>query len=178
MRSDLQEELGWDFLKILENASVSIPANAQPGLEEDWQYTGRTIAVNMDPLDAGWMVVNREDFNGRTYWRIWLKCADQDGTCGIPIEDPVWDFNARLSGDANAYENGGGTAPIPQGYWLDFTSFARKYGWLRLPAKSNWRGYFPASQLNLFVLQDGLSWYEAMKERYTIETIEELWPSP
>ncbi len=178
MRSDLQEELGWDFLKILESASASIPANAQPGLDEDWLYTGRAIAVNLDPLNAGWMVVNREDINGRTYWRVWLKCFDQDGSCGVPIEEPVWDFNARLNGDANTYENGGATASIPQGFWLDFTSFARKYGWLRLPSKSNWGSYFPAAQLNQFVLQDGLSWHEAMKERFTMDTIQELWPSP
>lgn len=178
MREDLYSELGWDFLKTLENASLSIPANASVCLREDWEYTGRAIAINLDPLDSGWMVVNREDILGRTYWRLWLKCMQQDGSCGVPILDPIWDFNARVTGDAAAYENGGKNSVIPQGYWIDFTSFARGYGWERLPAGLNWRGYFPETHINQFVLKDGLDWFGAMRERYAIETIREYWSCP
>lgn len=177
MRAALQAELGWDFLKILNNASISIPANASPGLEENWLFTGRGIAVNLDPLNSGWMVVNREDFLGRTYWRVWLKCMDQDGTCGVPIHSPAWDFNSRVSGNAEAYEEGGMVSTLPNGFWIDFTSFARNYGWERLPAGSNWRGYFPETMINLFVMKGGLSWDEAIRERYSIDTVGSLWPS-
>ncbi len=178
LRAALQAELGWDYLKILENASLSIPTNAASELDEDWAYTGRAIAVNMDPLDSGWLVVNREDYLGRTYWRVWLKCLAQDGTCGAAIQEPIWDFNSRIMGDALAYENGGMITTLPQGYWIDFTSFARAYGWERLPAKANWRGYFPETRINLFVMREGLAWYEALLERYSIETIEQYWPIP
>lgn len=178
MRQALLAELGWDFLKILENASLSVPANASPGLEEDWGYTGRAIDVNMDPLDSGWMVVNREDILGRTYWRVWLKCRQQDGTCGVCIQKPVWDFESRITGGNSAYENGGMTTTIPQGYWIDFTSFALDYGWERLPAGANWRSYFPETRINQFVLREELSWQDAMRERFTSETINSYWPTP
>ncbi len=178
MRAALRSELGWDFLKILEGASISIPAYSSPGLLEDWGYTGRSIAVNLDPLDSGWMAVSREDILGRTYWRVWLKCMQQDGTCGVPIQNLVWDFNARIQGSPSAYENGGLATTLPQGYWIDFTSFALGYGWERLPAGSNWQVYFPETRINRFVLRDGLTWHEAMRQRFTDTTIESYWSFP
>jgi len=85
------------------------------------------------------MVVTREDFNGKTYWRIWVKCLDQEGSCGKPILSHTWDFSTRSSGDLSAYENGGSLSGIPDGYWVDFTEFANHYGWERLPAQEDWR---------------------------------------
>lgn len=174
LRTAVENELGWDYLGILENADFRLPASPQPDFKENWLYTGRAIAVNMDPLDAGWMAVSREDYNGRTYWRIWLKCKDQDGTCGAPLKEPVWDFDARFNGDLSTYEEGGAYGPFPGGYWIDFTGFALDYGWERLPAESNWRGYFPATQLGIFVQKDNLTWREAMLELYPVEMIEAL----
>lgn len=176
LRSALEYELGWDFLGILENGSIALPDEPQAQKDEDWLYTGRAIAVNLAPLDAEWMTTNREDYNGRTYWRLWLKCREQNGTCGTPIKTPVWDFSARYNGDNEAFENGGQYSSPPAGYWLDFTAYALRYGWERLPADSNWRSYFPATQINIFVRSEGLTWQQAMRERYPAETIERLWP--
>ena len=139
-------------------------------------HAGGAIAVNLAPLDAGWMVVSREGFNGQTYWRIWLKCLLQDGSCGTPIKLPVIDFYSRSNGDNESFENGGRINPPPGGFWLDFTTFALRYGWYRLPAESSWRSYFPAAQLNLFVRSDGLTWRQAMSEQYSKEKIETFWP--
>ncbi len=176
LRVALENELGWDFLGILENASLSLPNEAQPESTLNWLYTGRAMTVNLAPLDAGWLVVGREDYNGRTYWRVWLKCREQDGSCGAPIKKPIWDFDSRSSGDNLALENGGKISTPPGGYWIDFTAFALRFGWDRVPAESNWRSYFPSTYLNLFIHSDGLSWREAMSERYSSETIESLWP--
>jgi len=104
MREQLNLELGWDFLGILQSAFNPLPSDTQADIKDDWSYTGRAIAVNLDPLDAGWMTVSREDYNGRTYWRVWLKCQAQDGTCGAPIKEPVWDFNARYTNPSGSYE--------------------------------------------------------------------------
>ncbi len=172
MREHLNQELEWDFLGILQNTFSPLPSDTQTDITDDWSYTGRAITVNLDPLDAEWMTVSREDYNGRTYWRVWLKCKPQDGTCGAPIKEPVWDFNARYTNANGAYENGGDTGPIPGGYWVDFTAFAQRYGWQRMPAGSNWRSYFPATNIDLFVLADGLTWQQAMRQVYSIEQLE------
>ena len=176
MRDQLNAELGWDFLGILQSASTPLPTDTQMDIRGDWLYTGRAIAVNLDPLDAGWMMASREDYNGRTYWRIWLKCMQQDGTCGIPLKEPVWDFSVRYNGDSTAYENGGETGAVPNGYWLDFTAFALRYGWERLPAQSTWRNYFPATNINLFTITDGLTWQQGMLQRYTPQLLEGFLP--
>jgi TolB protein len=172
MREELENELGWDFLGILQNAIVTLPANSQVNIQGKWLYTGRAISVNLDPIDAGWMQVSREDYTGRTYWRVWLKCMTQDGTCGAPLKEPVWDFNARSNGDLAGYENGGDTGAMPEGFWFDFTAFALRYGWERIPADSNWRNYFPATNISIFALKNGLTWQQAILQLYTSEELE------
>lgn len=174
LRTALTAELGWDYLRTLENAAISLTTSPQPGIEENWLYTGRAIAVNQLPLEAGWMAATREDFNGRTYWRIWLKCYQQDGTCGEPLRGQIWDFSARYSKDKNARENGGKLANPPEGYWIDFTGYASRYGWQRIPSESDWRSYFPGIQLNIFVLRESLSWKDAMLQLYPPETVESI----
>lgn len=172
MREQLNQELGWDFLGILKNAFTPLPSDTQTDISDDWLYTGRAIEVNLDPLDAGWMSVSREDYNGHTYWRVWLKCQPQDGTCGVPIKEPVWDFNARYTNTSGSYENGGDTGSIPEGYWVDFTAFALRYGWQRVSSESNWRSYFPVTNFEFFVLTDGLTWKQAMQQVYPAEQLE------
>jgi TolB protein len=176
MREELNQELGWDFLGILQSAATSLPADDEVAIHNNWLYTGRGISVNLDPLDAGWMLVSREDFTGRTFWRVWLKCMAQDGTCGIPLKEPVWDFNARSNNEMDEYENGGDTGAIPEGYWFDFTAFALRYGWERLPAASNWRNYFPATNMSIFALKEGLTWQQAMEQIYSSNELERFLP--
>jgi TolB protein len=35
---------------------------------------------------------------------------------------------------------------------------AARYGWERLPARSNWRTFFPGIRFNQFVIRGGLDW--------------------
>jgi TolB protein len=167
-------KLGWNFLGILENASLAITTPPQPGIPENWLFTGRAIAVNTAPLEAGWMSVAKEEYNGQTYWRVWMKCLDQDGTCGSPLKVHPWDFNSRYSGNLQAFEEGGSIASIPSGFWVDFTELTSRLGWERLPSESNWRSYFPGILFNTFVLRQGLSWQEALLQLYPIEAIQLL----
>ncbi len=88
------------------------------------------------------MAVTREDIGAQTYWRLFLRAQNQDGSQGEPIQNPPWDLNARYELNPTTYEAGGGYTSIPPGYWIDFTSLAAAYGWQRLPALSNWRNYF------------------------------------
>jgi TolB protein len=174
LRAALGSELGWDYLDTLENAAVSLTSLPQAGITENWLYTGRAIGVNEVPMEMGWMAVSREDYLGQTYWRVWLKCYLQDGTCGSPMRSQIWDFSARYSDDRTALENGGKTNGILEGYWVDFTEFASRYGWQRLPANTNWRTYYQGAQVNIFVLRESLSWKDAMLQLYPAETIESM----
>jgi len=172
LRTALAETLGWDYLETLENASLSLDSLPPAGTAENWLYTGRAFASNQIPLEADWMAVTREDFYGKTYWRVWLKCYDQDGSCGTPVRAPSWDFSARYAADVTALENGGKENGTLSGYWIDFTEFASRYGWERIPSNSDWRSYFPSIQLNVFVQRESLSWLDAMLQIYPLETIQ------
>jgi TolB protein len=172
LRSHVSAEIGWDFLASLDNAFIPLTSPLEPGDFENWLYTGRSFATNNVPMNAGWLVVGREDFGGQTYWRLYLKTRYQDGSQGAPIEEPTWDLEARYSGNPQIYEQGGiPAALVPAGYWYDFTDLAISYGWERLPALVNWRTYFPGIRFNQFVYREGLDWKSAMLSLYPVEIL-------
>ena len=172
LREALATRIGWDYLSTLENAYVPLTSPLSPGKLEDWLYTGRAFTLNPVVINAGWMVVMREDFGSETYWRVYLRARFQDGSQGMPLYNLPWDLNARYSGDPRTYEQGGApVSSIPPGYWLDYTQLAASFGWQRLPALSTWRSAIPSARYNEFVLIDGLDWYSAMLEIYPPEAI-------
>ena len=172
LRKGIGEKSGWDFLASLENAYLPLTATSSPGITQNWLYTGRAIDVNTVPINAGWMAVSREDFNGQTFWRVWIKCLEQTGSCGKPMLTAAWDFSARFDSDPVAYENGGKLSTIPDGYWIDFTEFASRYGWERNPSQSDWRYYYSGILFNQFVFRQELSWQEAMLEIYPPDSLQ------
>jgi TolB protein len=165
-------ETGWDFLSTLENAFVPLTALLPPGMGEDWLYTGRGIAFNPAPLNAGWMVIIPEQFGSETYWRVYLRARLQDGSQGTPLINRPWDFTARYTGDPTSYEHGGTlSSEVPSGYWIDFTALAAAHNWQRLPALSTWRSTYPAARFNEFVHLEGQNWRTAMLELYPPEAL-------
>jgi TolB protein len=158
---------GWDFLTSLEQTYIPLTAPLNPGLMEDWLYTGRAFRFNTAPLNAGWQLVVRQDFGAQTYWRVYLRARFQDGSQGLPLKELPWNLSARLSGDPVAYEQGGRLeAAVPPGYWVDFTRLAAAYGWERLPALSTWRVSYSGVRYDEFVLRQGRDWMSAMLEIY------------
>ena len=177
LRAAIANQSGWDFLSTLENGYVPLTAPLDPGMGDDWLYTGRAFAFTTLPINAGWVAVVREDFNGLTYWRVYVRARFQDGSAGIPLHDIPWDFNARYSGDTLAYEQGGDhLESIPPGYWIDFTRLSATYGWERLPALTDWRAAYASARFNEFVFTSGLDWHSAMLELYPPEVL--VTPSP
>jgi TolB protein len=177
LRTRIAIESGWDFLASLENAYVPLTAPLDPGMGNDWLYTGRAFALNSLPMNAGWLAVVREDFGGDTYWRIYIKALYQDGSAGMPLHDQPWDFDSRNNGDTIIYEQGGEKqASVPVGYWIDFTERTRSYGWERLPALTNWRASYPAARFNEFAFTGGENWQAAMLELYPPEAM--ITPTP
>jgi TolB protein len=177
LRTQVALSAGWDMLATLENAYIPLTSSLDPGMEGDWLYTGRAFAFTPLPVNAGWIVVTREDFGQDTYWRAYVKALSQDGSAGMPLHTRPWDFSARYAGDPHAYEQGGAlAASIPPGYWLDFTQIAAAYGWQRLPALLTWRSAYQEARFNEFVLTDGMSWDKAMLEIYPPEVL--ITPTP
>jgi TolB protein len=171
LRLRVAKETGWDALASLENAYVPITTPLEPGLGEDWLYTGRAFTINPALIQAGWMAIIREDFSQQTYWRIYLRTTAQDGSQGTPLIQLPWDFNARIM-DSTSYENGGRLAiSIPSGYWLDLTSLAIQYGWERLPALTDWRTYYSGARFNELAFTQGLDWNTAMLQLYSPEIL-------
>jgi len=60
---------------------------------------------------------------------------------------------------------------VPAGYWVDLTELAANFGWERLPARTNWRNFFPGVRFNQFVIRDGLDWNQAMAQIYPPEAL-------
>jgi len=177
LRTRIATEAGWDFLSNLENAYVPLTTPLDPGMGHDWLYTGRAFAFNTLPINAGWIVVIRQDFGAETYWRIFIRALYQDGSAGTPIHDQPWDFDSRYNGNTIVYEQGGiQQATIPPGYWIDFTVRAHSYGWIRLPSLTNWRASYPAARFNEFFSAGGKDWTGAMLELYPAEAL--ITPSP
>lgn len=178
LRERVSREVGWDFLASLDQSYIPLTAFLGPGMNEDWAYTGRAFRFISAPINAGWMVVAREEYGAQTFWRIFLRARFQDGTQGIPLRLHPWDLFARLSGDPSAYEQGGKKLDIPLGYWLDFTRLAAAYGWERLPALSSWRLAFSAARFDQFAHTGGLDWLSAMYEIYPREALNTTTPIP
>jgi TolB protein len=172
LRKRVASSVGWDALASLGNAFVPLTTPLDPGLGEDWLYTGRAFVLNPLLVNAGWIAAVREDDGAQTYWRLYLRTLAQDGSQGEPLRTAPWDFNARYAGDPSLYDQGGGTMnPIPSGYWFDLTALAAEYGWERLPALSNWRTYYIGARFNEFAFTQGLDWHTAMLELYPPEAL-------
>ena len=171
LRSRVATLTGWDALGNLENAYVPLTTPLDPGLGEDWLYTGRAFTINPVLVQANWMAVVREDFGQQIFWRIYLHTAAQDGSQGMPLSQIPWDFSARKTSSA-AYENGGQLMDsIPSGYWFDLTGFAAQYGWERLPALTNWQTYYKGARFSELVYSEGLDWRSAMLQLYPPEVL-------
>ncbi len=171
LRQRVIEAAGWDALASLENAFVPLTSALDPGYEEDWLYTGRAFSLNPLMTNAGWMTAVREQIGSETYWRLYLRALKQDGSQGEPLQSSPWDLAARYDLEPGSYEAGGKYAPVPPGYWVDFTSLAAAYGWERLPALAAWRTYYEGARFTEFVMTGGMDWYSAMLELYPPEIL-------
>jgi TolB protein len=173
LREAVAQRAGWDFLGRLDDAFVGLNDPLPPGFAyNDWLYTGRAFTVAKDVLDAGWFFVVREDIGGQTYWRLYVRANEQDGSEGEPLRRHPWDFSARFDGDPNHYDRGGAPMKaIPTGYFVDFTTLAASYGFERQPALPNWRTFYAGARFDEFAYTQGLDWVTAMLQLYPASAI-------
>lgn len=175
---------GRDFLASLESAFWGLDVRPQAGEEQrNWHYTGRAFSINRNTALAGLPVlveVVREERGLDIVWRLYLRVDDNAaGQLGEPLRRMPWDFNARTSGDVEAYNQGGRLkTAMPSGYFIDLTALAADYGWQPMPAGMTWRANFNAVNYWMFYKSGGLSWLDAMLEIYQPPQLGGFMPTP
>lgn len=175
LRRRVTEEAGWDYLAELESAWLPldyVPPNGQS--RRSWHLCGRAFALDEAPYDLGGakVVLVREDAGNATYWRVFLRAAEQDGSLGEPLRVVPWDLNARYRGGRAEVDGGAPMKEIPVGYYVDFTALARDYGWERVPSQWRWRHFWPDILWWDYQKTADLTWWACMLEVFEPEQIE------
>jgi TolB protein len=183
LRQQVNDASGVDFLGTLSDALWSLDRRPEPGVpNRNWHRTGRAFSFNR--IQAGFpppFEVVREDSDLATYWRVFVRVADeaQTGQLGEPLRHMPWDFSAALAGDVEAYDQGGKLRDtLPDGYYVDLTQIAADYKWERVAAGQDWRANRNVINYWTFRQTDGLDWINAMRELYTAAQLGAWMPTP
>jgi TolB protein len=178
LRARVVEETGYDFLSTLSEALRPFDFYSETSEHASWHKAGRAIDLLFDSYDQHGrprLEVVREDIGGETYWRLFLRCARQDGSQGKPLKVNPWDLS-REARTSIAPEQGGTYKYIPRGYYVDFTTLAREYGWWRISAHDaenfSWTWHFKALEYWHYQKRDDLEWYQAMLQVYSQEEMD------
>lgn len=180
-RFRLRDEVGYDFLNQLSDATRDIAAYTDTSQYASWHKSGRAIDTLFDYHLNGQLAheIVREDYSGETYWRVYLRCTDQSGRCGRPITANPWDYSERAR-FVIAPEQGGIEKGNLFGYYVDMTALAREYGWERISAyddeEYSWTWHFLAFEYwhyqKRLAQAGGINWYQAMLDLYPPERLE------
>ncbi|XWX05205.1 DPP IV N-terminal domain-containing protein [Aggregatilineales bacterium SYSU G02658] len=173
LRQRVFELSGRDFLSVLDDAFWDLQRLPNPGEpRRSWHMTGRAFALRRTAI-LGFppdVEILREQRGVDTVWRIMLRVADnaQSGQLGEPLRAIPWDFLSASGTDVEAYNQGGRfRAEVPTGYYIDLTQLAEDYGWLPMPAGSDWRANVAQRNFWMFYKPEGLDWCAAMLRIYT-----------
>lgn len=110
---------GFDFLATCGDMKRHEKAkSSKPGVAYDSRHKDG-LAFDYNQEDDRLLLV-REEIAGLTYWRTYLRCQKQDGTCGVRA-----DLDTDNAGRVSAYV-------------FDFTAAAASFGWWRIPAHQGW----------------------------------------
>jgi len=183
LRAAVYERTGYDYLALISDATRRIDFQRTLYSYFSWHKTGRAIDLRFELMDEvggqrlEWL---REDIGEEVYWRLLIKCAAQDGSQGEPLKMRPWRYWWHILPDADpeGYAQGGRLQPVPDGYYEDFTALARRFGWERIASYDeedyNWRrDNSNAVEYWHYQRTDGLTWYEAMREIYPQERLDE-----
>ena len=119
LRQNIIATAGFDFLARCGDMKRHEKAKStKRGVANDSKHK-IGLAFDYNQEDARVLIV-REDVAGLTYWRTYLRCEKQDGTCGVKA-----DMNTDNAGRVSAYV-------------FDFTAAAEGVGWERIPAQQGW----------------------------------------
>ena len=177
MRAEVRDAVGIDYLGTL--ADLWRPLGYSGSSFFSWHKVGRAFDMQMELRGPGGRrdsVLVREDIRGRTYWRMFLRAAAQDGTIGVPLRQPGWTFTAGGGDPAYASEGGRRGDRVPGGYWVDLTAIAAGYGWQRIPSNTrgdlDWRRSWTGIDYWHYERRDGLRWFDAARQVYSDEELQ------
>jgi len=175
LRRRVAEETGWDYLGELDSATLPLSYDPPSGhSRRSWHLCGRAFALQQDPYEEEdpRIVLVREDLGTATYWRVFLRAAEQDGSQGEPLRALPWDLNAREEGGRAEVDGGALMERPPAGYYVDFTALARDYGWERVPSMWRWRYFWPDVLWWEYRKTGDLTWWACMQRVFEPEKIE------
>jgi TolB protein len=182
LKDYMNRTAGWDFLGRLDQVWWGLKQLVEPGQQyRNWHKTGRAFDIIQDYNQGNppQIEVIQEQIGPEVYWRIYVRCAVQDGTLGEPLRHAPWDFDARTSGDVVAYDAGGRTkGSVPAGYYVDFTEAAQLFGWYPSPSDGTWRYNWPGVLYWQYEKREDLDWWTAMLELYPEASIKEIFDTP
>jgi TolB protein len=168
LRQAVIETSGYDFLGRLSEAGRAVEFRSGTSSYASWHKAGRAFDTVFDYSADGRQVlfISPEYRGTRLFWRLYLRAAQQDGTQGEPLFQPVFSPQTRQ------------VTPPPAGYFVDFTALAAQHGWSRIAAQErdtfDWRSEPLALEYWHFERRDGLSWGQAMGLVYEEATLARL----
>jgi TolB protein len=176
LRNSVLKATGYDFLDALNDAWRGIDHPLAKYLS--WHKTGRAIDVRdwFAPDGQNIVEIVRQNLDGKTYFRMYLRTARQDGSQGVPFRSMIWTAVGRRNDSETALRGGRELTP-PEGYYVDFTDLAAREGWTRVPALTPPDGDWRQNDLDLefwhYEHRDQLSWYAAMQLVYRQEALQQ-----
>lgn len=185
LRRAVLEASGYDMLGSISDMFRSLGYGTCNYGQLSWHRTGRALDILQEWRDTAdghnALLVTREDLGPQTYWRLYLRVRDQDGSLGEPITAWPWIgwFNLDPAQEPEAYAAGGKFDAIPPGYYIDFTRLAGRYGWHRIAsyreADFDWRWDSVGMEFWHYQRTDGLTWWQAMQQIYSSDVLESLY---
>ncbi len=180
LREVVLERSGYDYLGTLSDAFRPPDFHRTRYSYLSWHKTGRAVDLLFELREGEGgdrLEVVREDIGSETYWRILIRVRSQDGSMGEPLKSAPWQWWFHFSRVCDPDGEGGRPKPIPQGYYLDFTELATRFGWQRIAAYEqadfNWKCDTLGREYWHYNFMEGLRWYEAISLLYPEQALAE-----
>jgi len=181
-RDEVLAQTGYDVLGQVSDMFRPLGYSRRDYGQLSWHRTGRAVDLVFEWRAPGEeenrLLVVRDDLGAQTYWRLYFKVREQDGSMGEPLTVAPWVFWFDLdpAQEPEAYAAGGHPGEIPSGYYVDLTRLAYRHGWHRIASYEeddfDWRWDSVGREFWHYERTDGLTWWQAMLEIYDLETME------